>query len=485
MLAWLLQTAGEEGGEDHPAAPGEDGEAGATAAAEAPEATDGEGVEAEAVEQPAEPQLAVDAAQSLGGVAETLHESTVGQVVDDVGGPVLWGITALEWCLGIGAVLLAIIVRQVALVLLRRFLRPLVQRTETEYDDRILDQLRRAVSIFVLLGGFILAFSFIRLPSEPVNWQAGVWHVLHTLIIFSVALLGYRVLEIVLHFISHGTEAGRRSQLDNQFFPLLRDIAKFVIIVLAVIAVIQGWGYSASGILAGVGIGGLALAFAAQDTIANVFGSFVIYSDRPYKVGDWIKMGGVEGTVEEIGIRSTRVRCFDKTMVLVPNKKVANEDIQNFSEMPKRRLKLTVGLSYEATADQIEAIVNETRNLLGTHPGIDQEYWLVNFTDMSDYSLDMMVYCFTTTTVWKEYLDIRQDVLLNILEICDRQHVEIAFPTQTIYYRGAGKAPYAAADDPALPLGGGMQQPRQDTGAVTGQPRAEFNAAEGENGGDG
>jgi len=493
MLAWWLQAdstqaqqeaAADDGGAaaqagDNGTAKDAEATAADTAAAADTEAADGAAAATDAAtEVPAEPVLAPDAAESLGTVAETLHKSLIGDenLNSDVIGYA--GITPMEWAWGVGSLLLAIIARWVVLMVLNRYLQPLVQRTETEYDDRVLISIKRAVGVFILLGGFFLVFTFIQFSP---NVQAIIWRVLNTLIIINLMILAYRIAEIFLHFISHKREDQQKSVLDEQFFPLLRDIVKFAAIVLAIVSIVQSWGGNASGILAGVGVGGLALAFAAQDTVANIFGSFVIYSDRPYKVGDWIKMGGVEGTVEEIGIRSTRVRCFDKTLMLVPNKKVANEDIQNFSEMPVRRLKLTVGLSYEASPDQIKAIVEDTRRLLATHPGIDQTFWIVNFTDMSDYSLDLLVYCFSTTTVWKEYLDIRQDVLLNILDICNRHKVEIAFPTQTIYYRGDDEPPY----EPSLtdPRRVRRATPSSRPLADPNEPQAEFDAAEGDNGG--
>jgi MscS family membrane protein len=431
-----------------------------------------------------------DGAESLGGMAEAVHGSTVGQVEDDSGGAQFLGVSGLEWSLAIGALLAALLVRHMILLALRRYMQPVVERTETEYDDRALAAMRRAFSSLVLLAGFFLAFSFIPLPSEPVDWQGGIWRVLNTLIVVNVGVLAYRIIVIFLHFISHAEDKKGRSILDAQLFPLFKDLAKFVVVVLVIVTIVQNWGYSASGLLAGLGIGGLALAFAAQDTVANIFGSFVIYTDRPYRVGDWIKIGDVEGTVEEIGIRSTRVRKFDKTLVFVPNKEVANESIQNFSEMPIRRIKVYVGLSYDASTTQIKEVIQRTREMLRDHPAISQKFWMVNFTEMSASTLDMLVYCFTTTTVWKEYMDNRQDVLLRIIDICADVGVEIAFPSRTIYHRSPEVHPMAGLPDefkrgvdedlPAeLRRGRDPDEPQLE-------PGAEFDTAEGEgNGGDG
>jgi len=421
-----------------------------------------------------------DAAQSLGTVAKTIRESTVGQLAEEYDIPSFLGISALEWALGLGALIVVLAVRALALIMLHRYLQPIVERTETKYDDRILGALKRAVSWLVVIIAFFLAFTFIPLPGA---WQANVMRLINTLLVIAVGFLAYRIIEIFLHFLSHDEDGDQKTVLDEQFFPLLRDVAKFVILLLVIVAVVQGWGYSATGILAGVGIGGLALAFAAQDTVANIFGSFVIYSDRPYQVGDWIKIGDVEGTVEEVGIRSTRVRTFDKTLVLVPNKSVANENIQNFSAMPERRIKLYLGLSYESSPAQIDAVVQALRRLLAEHPGISQEYWVVNFTEMNAYSLDILIYCFTETTIWAEYLDVRQDLLLKIIGICKDHGVEIAFPTRTLYHHAVAESdlPAELRREVAESAGGPRRAPTPTDRLAN--PAAEFDTAEGENGG--
>lgn len=345
------------------------------------------------------------------------------------------GITPWGLSLAAMAIVLALCVRWLVLRVMNGYLKRLVERTQTLYDNRVHAALNRSVGYFVLLGGLFLAFSCLDLPHEPVDWNALAFRVLNTMFLVSAGLLAYRIIEITLSFLAEKQGAGHKSLLDQQFLPLLRDVAKVALILLVVVAVAQNWGYSPAGILAGVGIGGLALAFAAQDTVANVFGSFVVFSDRPYKIGDWIQLAGIEGTVEQIGIRSTRIRMFDKALVSVPNKIVTNESIFNYSEMPVRRISLNVPLSRECEPEQILAVVQDIRALLRSHPGIDQEYWVTSFSELNAYSLDILVYCFTRSTVWEEYLDVRQDLLLRIMAICRSHQAELAFPTSTVIYR--------------------------------------------------
>ncbi len=198
---------------------------------------------------------------------------------------------------------------------------------------------------------------------------------------------------------------------------------------------IQNMGYSISGLLASLGIGGLAVALAARETLSNVFGSLMIIIDRPFNVGDWIKTGDLEGTVEEVGFRSTRIRTFAKTLITVPNNVVASQSIDNFSRMPKRRVMLTVGVTYHTTPAQMREAVSSIRELLENHDAVDPEFMLVNFTDFGASSLDILVYCFTKTTVWAEYLAARQDICLQIMDTLENLGLEIAFPSRSIYLR--------------------------------------------------
>jgi MscS family membrane protein len=240
------------------------------------------------------------------------------------------------------------------------------------------------------------------------------------------------MVSLLEHWLSHW--AGRtESTLDDQLIPFIRKTLRVFIVFLAILFLIQNLGYSISGLLASLGLGGLAVALAAKDSLSNIFGSIMILLDRPFIIGDWIKAGNLEGTVEEIGFRSTRIRTFSKTLITIPNSVLMNMSIDNFSQMPKRRIKLTVGVTYDTTPAQMRQAVAAIKQMLQEHPAIHQEFFLVNFTDFGVSSLDIMVYCFTTSTVWGEYLDAREDICLKIMEALAEIGLEIAFPSQTLY----------------------------------------------------
>jgi MscS family membrane protein len=175
----------------------------------------------------------------------------------------------------------------------------------------------------------------------------------------------------------------------------------------------------------------------SQDSVANLVGTLNILTDRPYKVGDWITVGGtIDGDVEEIGFRSTKIRMFDKTLMSVPNGKLAGETIKNWSRMPKRRIKMTLGLSYDTSASQMREALKDIEKILEEDEGVDQEYKLVQFTDYGASSLDVFLYYFSKSTVWKEYLDTRERVNLKIMDKVEELGLEFAFPTQTLHLKG-------------------------------------------------
>jgi MscS family membrane protein len=179
--------------------------------------------------------------------------------------------------------------------------------------------------------------------------------------------------------------------------------------------------------------------------VANFFGSVVVFADRPFQVGDWVEFSDIEGTVEEIGFRTTRVRRFDKSLVSVPNQMFSTTPITNHSERPIRRVLMNVGLTYETSAEELRTLLAEARELVAKHPGIDPGFQLVHFVEFGESSLNLMIYCFTSTAVWTEYLQIREELMLELMDLVERHGVEMAFPTRTVYLRNEQWGPKSPA----------------------------------------
>jgi MscS family membrane protein len=222
---------------------------------------------------------------------------------------------------------------------------------------------------------------------------------------------------------------------------LSKEIGNFIIAILKILiagiglgAMLQVWGINVTALVASLGIGGLAFALAAKDTAANLFGSFSLLADKSIRIGEWIKVNGVEGTVETIGMRTTKIRSFQKSLITVPNHIVANNPIENFSRRGIRRIKMHIGLTYSTNSEQIRNIMADIKEMLKQHEGISQnDSLMVNFDTFGDSSLNIFIYTFTKTANWAKYLEIREDVNLQIMKIVEDNGSSFAFPSQSIY----------------------------------------------------
>jgi MscS family membrane protein len=223
---------------------------------------------------------------------------------------------------------------------------------------------------------------------------------------------------------------------DTTTVTALSKLAKLSIITIITLSVIQTLGVSISGVLAFGGMGGLIVGMAAKDLLSNLFGATMVYMDKPFKVGDWIRSPdkSIEGTVEAIGWRVTRIRTFDKRPLYVPNSLFTHIVVENPSRMSNRRIKETFGLRYK-DIDQVEGIIKSVKEMLFTHPEIEQsETLIVNFDLFNNSSLDFFIYTFTKTTNWILYHEIKQDVLLKVAEIVKSHGAEFAFPTRQLHF---------------------------------------------------
>ncbi|MFA5082667.1 MAG: mechanosensitive ion channel family protein [Hydrogenophilaceae bacterium] len=224
-------------------------------------------------------------------------------------------------------------------------------------------------------------------------------------------------------------------EVDRTTVDAVAKLAKLTILVISALMIMQTLGISIAGILAAGGIGGIAIGFAAKDILANFFGGLTIYLDRPFSVGEWIRSPDkdIEGTVEYISWRHTRIRRFNKNPVYVPNALFTTIVVENPSRMSNRRIKETIGIRYQDIG-KMAAIVAEVKAMLENHPEIDNEQTLiVNFNEFADSSLNFFIYTFTKTIQWVRYHEIKQDVLLQTAAIIERHGAEIAFPTRTIH----------------------------------------------------
>jgi MscS family membrane protein len=261
----------------------------------------------------------------------------------------------------------------------------------------------------------------------------------HGLNIIIQVTFGYSVIWIAYNLVSLAGNYFRRkaarsnSTLDSQLVPFAEKTLKVAVVAFGVLLVLQNLGINVMSLLAGLGLGGLAFALAAKDTAANLFGSIMILLDRPFKVGDWINVDGADGTVEEIGFRSTRIRTFYNSVISVPNSLIATTKVDNYGLRNYRRVREIVGITYDTPAEKVEAFVEGIKEIILAHPATVKDNFHVCFTTYNSSSLDVLVYFFLRVPGWAQELVEKQNILLSILRLAHALKIDFAFPTQTVH----------------------------------------------------
>ncbi|WP_230500599.1 mechanosensitive ion channel family protein [Sutcliffiella rhizosphaerae] len=223
-------------------------------------------------------------------------------------------------------------------------------------------------------------------------------------------------------------------EVDKIVMPFVTKVLRFILLALTFSIILDVWGFDVGGIVAGLGLGGLAFALAAQESIKNLLGGLIIVTEKPFTIGDWIKTPSVEGVVEDITFRSTEIRTFAQAVVTVPNATLSNEPITNWSKMGKRQISFTLGLQYDTPKPTLERVVRRIEEMLKNHDGIDQETIMVRFDNFGTSSLDIFLYFFTKSVNWGEYLEVKEDINFKIMEIIEEERAGVSLPTTTLQF---------------------------------------------------
>lgn len=308
-----------------------------------------------------------------------------------------------------------------------------LDKTATYWDDALAYAAMQPLSLVIWVVGIYMAASVASQEARSVLFDY-IDPLRDVLIIGAITWFLLRFIKRVeLRIIE--TRQAENKAVDITTLDAVTKLLRLSILITAVLVALQTLGFSISGVLAFGGVGGIAVGFAARDLLANFFGGLMVYLDRPFSVGDWVRSPdrNIEGTVEEIGWRLTRIRTFDKRPLYVPNATFANIAVENPSRMSHRRIYETIGVRYD-DADKLETIIKDVIDMLKAHPEIDDTQTLiVNFNAFAASSLDFFVYTFTHTTNWVKFHGVKQDVLFKIYNIIIGHGAEVAFPTSTIH----------------------------------------------------
>ncbi|WP_227935640.1 mechanosensitive ion channel family protein [Alkalihalobacillus deserti] len=303
-----------------------------------------------------------------------------------------------------------------------------LRKTPTELFTNILLSFERPLRTFWIVLGTYLALMYLPFHFTTIDFVDQIYRSI------IIILIGWGLYNYTSEHSMAFFRFARNSDVEeSMLIPFVSKVLRFAVIALTIVVIASEWGYEISGFIAGLGLGGLAFALAAQDTIGNFFGGIIIVTEKPFSKGDWIQTPSVEGTVEDINFRSTQIRTFADSVITIPNSKLANEPITNWSEMGKRRVSFSIGLTYSTPQEKVEKCARKIEEVLRLHEGVDQDLIMVRFNEFNDSSLDIFIYYFTKTTMWTEWFKIKEDVNFKIMNILEEENVTIAFPTRSIH----------------------------------------------------
>lgn len=348
----------------------------------------------------------------------------------------VFGLHLWQYLYGAILVLGAWVLGQVVRLLLRGQVRRLVRRAGLHLDAETYARTNGPITATVITGTIYWGLTDLQLPISVSVWMHKA---------LSVITLG-TILLAMSRFIDVGAGvaaswAGKtESKLDDQLVPLIRQAAQILLMVVGGLYLADALGIDVWKLAAGVGIGGLAFALAAQDTVANVFGSVNIFVDKPFQIGDWVVIGEVEGIVEEVGFRSTRVRTFYNSLVTIPNSRITNANVDNYGLRSRRRVRLTIRLTYDTPAEKIQAYVEGVRAVLAAHPKVQRSYE-VHVYDLGPSAVEILVYYHVVVANWTEELTARSQNLLEFIRVARELGVSFALPSNSVYIASTPERP--------------------------------------------
>jgi len=287
----------------------------------------------------------------------------------------------------------------------------------------------RPLSLFVVFLMVMVLFPLLQIPPKVSFYFNFGFRAILPLF---ATLVFYKLVDVIGLYLESVASKSETS-LDNNVVPLLRKILRVFVVIVGGLFILQNLDVNITALLAGLSIGGLAVALAAQDTLKNMFGSFMIFIDKPFSVGHWITSGDIDGTVEEVGFRSTRVRTFRNSLTYVPNGKLADTTIDNHGLRIYRRFYMHIAITYDTPPDLIEVFVIGLRRIVESHPKTRKDFYLIEFNEMGDFALKIMFYIFFAVPTWPEELRARHEILIEIVRLAEKLKVRFAFPTQTLH----------------------------------------------------
>ncbi len=343
----------------------------------------------------------------------------------------LLGIEAWKLLGLLSVIVLAVFVRVLVMFFVAAHAKRLMGRLGAKWGSALLARIDNPIGTLAAAGVAALFIPSLLLPAQAT--LVGMLAV-RVLAAFSGVWAVYRLVDVAGGWLEQRA-ARSDTSLEDQLVPLVRTSLKVFVVCVGVVFVLQNLDVDVAGLLAGLGLGGLAFALAARETIANLFGAVTVFLDKPFQIGDWIVVNGQDGIVEQVGFRSTRLRTFHNSVLNVPNSTIAGGIVDNYGARKYRRIFTTIGVTYDTTPEQMQAFVEGIRAVIKANPSTRKDFYEIHFNDFGDHALEVMVYLFVKADTWSKELQERHKVLLEILRLAKDLGIDFAFPTQTLHVK--------------------------------------------------
>lgn len=338
-----------------------------------------------------------------------------------------YGNTIEQWGVALIIILSSVILGKLVYWFSSKILKQFTKKTKTKIDDILVDMLEEPIVVGIVIGSSWYALQMLSFSEGTEQWLANVFRAIFTLnITWLIARLFNSIVQEYIAPLTDKTE----SDLDDQLLPIAQKGINAVIWAMGIIIALNNAGYDVGALLAGLGIGGLALAMAAKDTVSNIFGGFTIFTDKPFKINDRIRVGGFDGTIVEIGIRSSRLKTLNGTIVTIPNSKITDSMVENVTLEPSRKIVLNLGLTYGTAPDKMQLAMELLKGIAKDHKSVNDDY-LVAFNQFGDFSLGILFIYYIIKD--ENILQTMTDINMQILKQFNENSLEFAFPTQTLH----------------------------------------------------
>ena len=333
-----------------------------------------------------------------------------------------------------GIILIGLIFKKLISKYLSNILYKVVGKKDNNVGiDKFDELLTKPIGFFIVLCFIYFGASYVSYPSFiDENFQSIFSKIFSLFLIYAIYKIFVKVIDYI-GLILKQRAAETENKMDDQLIPFAIEIGRILVVIFALFFILGNvFDINITALATGLGIGGIAIAMASKESLENLLGSFTIFFDRPFTVGDVVKVGTVTGLVEKVGFRSTRIKTFDKSVVTVPNKKMIDAELDNLGLRPVRRVKFHIGLTYDTSTEQIKNIVNDIQEMINSHEKTNEE-GKVRFQEFGASSLDIMVLYYVNSPKWEDLIDVKEDVNYKIMDIVKKHNSDFAFPSTSVY----------------------------------------------------